>query len=194
MADHDRYRATITSEDGQVATNAIDRYIATIIRRESERSSRRAFLTRIGKLAVAIAGGTLAAGLPADRRVVLGNHAGSCCNEWQYCGIMGWPCKHCPGGSSDTSCPLSGCTTAGAGWTACCDQGGGSCSLVTYLDCCKPIGSQWWECQDFINDCSCHCGPGGTDIWCNAGRWQVGGDPANYRCTLAIVSGSCGGC
>ena len=56
------------------------------------------------------------------------------CSDWQYCGIHGYPCASCSGGS-DTQCP-SGCRSQSS-WTYCCTDGSTGCSYyITYTDCC----------------------------------------------------------
>src|SRR5690606_3884010 len=97
-------------------------------------ASRRAFLTRIGRLVLAATGATLLAALPVDRRVAA---VDACCgDDWRWCNLSGLPCARC--GGTNTSCPGSGCVTTGTPWTGCCLRPGAACAnVIQYRDCCK---------------------------------------------------------
>lgn len=144
----------------------------------SQRLSRKALLSRMGRVLLATVGAGAAANLN-----LLPAFAQCDCPEWWYCGLIGHPCSDCQTGS-DTTCPTTcwdpvNCNCAPRSWwSQCCQQPGTNCWYwYNYRDCCgsdcSPIcGSRW---------CNCNL----PQIWC-AGQ-------AQYGCTLAVGGGWCAG-
>jgi hypothetical protein len=145
--------------------------------RLSQRSSRRGFLSRVGKYAIGAAG---FAGLadqfhhPTEVRA-----ADAHCSPCQWCGLCGKPCSSC-GGTSD-SCP-DGDYENGFFWSACCCPIGGSQGfLYRYKDCCKRRNAQGQCPECSVDKCINNC-PTGT--WCTASH------PC-YWCTIAVAVDAC---
>jgi len=131
----------------------------------AEKTSRSAFLSRLGKGALKILGISLLPFLPVNRL-----QAQDECTVAGYCGLWGTLCTvlgQCP------TCASSG-IDAGY-WTCCCTLGANS-NIVRYIDCCS-------------SDTSCHCDspPGGSGpcttchnnpngsqpVWCPTGTSYV---------------------
>ncbi len=165
-------------DNQKTLTRHIDNSVSKLLSDYGSRSSRRSFITKLGKFVVGLAGMSLLDSLPADRRVAFANFPVNNCDRWSWCGMNGYPCARC--GGTDTTCPSSGCSTTGNPWSACCVTGSG-CYRVYYYDCCATSGK---SCPSVTCTASCHNKALGG-WWCN------GGDSSNYRCTLAIVGSSC---
>jgi methylamine dehydrogenase light chain len=164
------------------SNNRLDDAVTRLVSNTVQQRSRRQFLAKLGKIVLAIAGGAVANALPADRRVVEANtFPRSNCYKWNWCGMNGRPCASC--GGSDTACPYPGCSTAGSPWHACCNNAG-VCKYITYYDCCNIEGLG-------CNAVSCTSSCQRKDL---AGWWCNGGNLSNYRCTLAVIGGSCSPC
>lgn len=141
----------------------------------SERYTRGAFISRVGRALLVLVGvGTITTTgslLPVDRRIALA----ASCTDWSKCAMHGHPCENC--GGSATSCP-GGCT-AGSSWTGCCSQSANCSYYVTFQDCCG-------------------CSPSCDSVVCNnstESSWCAG--TGLYGCTLSIIGCLCydgGGC
>ena len=159
---------------------SLDRITSQLTAKWGQRGSRRGFLTQLGKMVLVAVGGSFGAALPSDRRIAEASFGNNNCDQWYWCGMNGRPCASC--GGTDTTCPHSGCNTAGHAWVACCN-GPSGCDKIVYYDCCAT-GSG--HCPAVNCSKSCHR----KDL---AGWWCNGGNSSNYRCTLAVISGTCGG-
>jgi len=168
----------MSRDNYDIKENQLDRLTLRIISSSGQKASRRNFLTQLGKLTLALVGSSIASALPADRRTVLAGH-GFGCTDWKWCYMSGYPCACC--GGSNTSCPHGGCSTAGTAWTGCCIDPNSCGKVIQYKDCCATGGG---SCPSV--SCSCLCHNAGTQRY-----WCSGGTESNYRCTLAIVIGSC---
>lgn len=151
------------TRDTNLEENSLDKKISNITVRLGQDSSRRDFLSWLTKGIIAAVGGTVAAALPADRRVAEANgFPVSNCSSWLWCGMNGRPCASC--GGSNTSCPSAGCSTAGNPWVACCN-GPSGCQRIVYYDCCATGGT----CPSVSCSASCQR----KDLagwWCNGGN------------------------
>jgi hypothetical protein len=110
-------------------TSAADTVGWRASRAVAERTSRRGFLAKAGKVAFVTLGVSVAQGvLPVHRAEA----ATLPCSDPALCGFCGNQCG-CGNCSGDLhSCP--GCACVGASWTACC-CGGGRCIRWRYKDC-----------------------------------------------------------
>lgn len=129
--------------------------------------SRRNFLNRVAKLALAITGASLVQVLPIDRELLDVDAAAADCDTWNMCGIYTPRVCSCACGAN--SCP--GGTTSGTNpWYACCFNGSSWWS-VAYFDCCYT-GTPPSCCS--VSSCDCYKGPRQT-LWC-------GGVPGGSLC------------
>ena len=147
---------------------SIDRWIERGTVSLSQNTSRRGFLTTLGKALIAAVGIQLVPFLPSDR-IAQGVEAGHTCSYWGYCGIFAprlcFCCtnQHC-------ACPYG--TTPGSMWSACCNG-----TRVYYWDCCRNGTTP--QCNN--PDCACRVVP--SPNYCSGGT--------HYYCTTACLGGSC---
>src|SRR5215469_11390913 len=119
----------------------MDKIVERLTRAVAQRTSRRGFIARLGKL---VAGGMIIPLLPVDRAA--GQPMGApppatpnpnddkTCDYWKYCAIDGYLCTCCGGGSHD--CP-PGATPSPTSWVGTCRHPtDGKDYIVSYRDCC----------------------------------------------------------
>lgn len=138
--------------------------------------SRRSFLSRVAKFALAITGASLIHTLPIDREVPIVEATASDCNAWYNCYIAApTECSCACGGNL---CPSG--TSVNNWWTGCC-WNGTAWYIIEYQDCC---GSNPPGCCS-TSGCDCHQPPGHTEqSWCGGG--------GAFCCTAWALTG--GGC
>lgn len=136
----------------------------------AQRISRRGILARMGKFALGALGISLLPNLPLDRTFVA--EAFGCDTDWRLCGIYGFLCADCCGGTASlTTCPS--CTTKGfSSWSSCCESEDGCIRrMITYWDCCGGTDTQAASCRGE----QCRRNPVAQPAWCSSGA---------YRCTV----------
>ena len=149
-----------------------------IISRGTE--SRRSFLGKFARFALAMTGAALIPVLPINREEQIAHATAPNCNSWEMCGIYALRVCQCACGSND--CPSE--TSLGNNpWSGCCPTGIANQHLrVWYYDCCCS-GSCNPSCCNASN-CECYRGSY-QDLWCGG----VAG--ANLCCTKVVVAGHC---
>lgn len=168
-------------------TDSIDALGYQLAEYVSERSSRRGFLAKVGRLTFSALGVVLVTQvLPYGRDIATADSYG--CGTWWLCGLCGpqCGCGNCSGNVGD--CP--GCACSGGGWVACCQGPAGSEAQYRYRDCFSHGNQQQGPCsQAKINNCqdcqSCCRGqyPGGGPYYsgCNG----------SFMCTKVNFVQSC---
>ncbi len=139
------------------------------------RSSRRSFLGRVAAVLVGELGLVL---LPVDRRAYATGLSNINCTSPLWCGMSGYPCSTCTGGSTN-ACP-SGSQMGISSWTACCPGFGSGYRCVTYCDCCSTTSPpSGWSCSSTCaNQSVCVSGtPANGTNYCSASA-------SVYWCTL----------
>jgi hypothetical protein len=175
--EQDRSKGTSETEDGgPPALKPLDDLVTRSTQAIARLTRpRRHFLNRVGKLALALTGASIAQVLPLDREVPIANAQASNCNDWSMCGIFADRVCSCACGSN--SCPSG--TSNGGFWTACCATAG-AIIRVKYLDCCK--GSNPNTC---CSKAGCECyRTGGAPAYCSGGLAQL-------CCTVVSFIGTC---
>lgn len=144
-----------------------DHYSARFVTGFAQRTPRRGFLARCGKLAlVALGVGTVEL-LPSDR--IVPKVAAANCNDWYLCGIWGRTCDccagdvfHCPNGTSQYN-----------NWQSCCQS-----HTIYYSDCCFSTAN--------CDSCTwCTNNPVEQPLWCGPGG------SGDYRCTAIVIGDRC---
>lgn len=141
--------------------------------KSAEESSRRGFLSRLGRLILVMLGVAMVPLLPVDRVIPIVEAAD--CNDWHLCGIYGRPCDCC--GGSVTSCP-NGIFEGDSWWTSCCNH-----FTINYIDCCRKKG-------DPAPNCTC----GFCYNNSQQPAWCPNDDPLKtflYTCTIYEVLNAC---
>jgi hypothetical protein len=146
----------------------------------SQRSSRRGFLARVGRVTFAIFGVTV-----AEQLLPIGVSVADTepCGSVDLCGFCGRECG-CGNCSGDVySCP--GCACVANSWSACCCAGG-QCHLYRYHDCYSGNNGCSQDKVDNCNNCTYCCGP----QYPNTGPYKdsCGGD---YMCSKVHFVGAC---
>jgi len=146
----------------------------------AQRVSRRSFLSRAGRWAMAAIAVDM--GMPVLPINRIPSAWADSCSDWWWCGMSGNRCNCCNGGT-EVQCP-SGCLL-GHFWVVCCcnfDPGGGKvtfCNEMKYQDCC---------CSPGLCSCSsCWCGNEPADC----GHGVCSGIGGNYCCTFYDPLASC---
>lgn len=143
----------------------IDSVFERATNRIYERSSRRGFVSKIGKFLMIITGVGVAQILPVDRTVQIAEASyPSDCNQWYQCGVATYStCKCC----INQACACPNGSTIGSFWAACCYSPLSQRNYyVYYYDCCGSAA-----CAD---TCGCFRGSNNTQNWCGgAGSYVV---------------------
>ena len=113
-----------------------DRCVAGALMKSSEQSSRRGFLSRLGKFSLTMLGVATVPVLPVDRVIPMAAVAN--CSDWHLCGIYGRPCDCC--GGTVTTCPPNN-PQGDNWWSSCCNH-----KTINYIDCCRHHGSPAPNC------------------------------------------------
>ncbi len=173
--------------------NWIDRRVEKWLRRMAWDTSRRDFLTKLGKLYVGVAtlpllpvSHVMAQQLDSgfDDSNVTGEEGDpSNCNYWRYCGVDGFLSANC--GGTHTSCP-PGTEMSPITWIGTCrNPADGKNYLISYNDCCgtATCGHNWCERND--NDRPIYVTPKSNDV-----LWCLGTKSKAYNSTVALVLGA----
>jgi methylamine dehydrogenase light chain len=174
-------------------TNRIDRWLEDSARRLARRTSRRSFLTRLGRFLLGAAALPLlpvsratAQGEPPDD-ATLGGKLGdpSSCDYWRHCAIDGFLCSCC--GGSQTACP-PGTEMAAVTWIGTCrNPTDGRDYIISYNDCCG---------KGYCGRCLCNRNEGEKPVYItpknNDINWCSGAATTSYHCSTAIVLGVVG--
>jgi methylamine dehydrogenase light chain len=164
----------------------MDQLFERLTRRVAQRTSRRGFLARVGKL---IVGGIVLPLLPLERLARAAESPAAAepgdpngCDYWRYCAIDGYLCGCCGGGTSE--CP-PGTTAAPSSWVGTCKHPvSGKDYIVSYRDCCgkNPCGR-----------CLCTNNEGEMPVYrpqLNSDLvWCFGANSMVYHCTTADIIG-----
>jgi hypothetical protein len=148
----------------------------------AQRSSRRGFLSAVGRVAFTVAGVAAADIVLPVGRADADQYQ---CGDWQICGFCGYQCgcTGCSGSSSD--CP--NCACIGTSWTACCCTSGPGCVKFRYKDCFQGscTQSKFNTCQN----CRWCC----NDLYPGGGPYRGGLCPGEgpYMCTIINTAGDC---
>lgn len=174
-------------ENGHEHGPLLDSITARALSTFSQTTSRRGALALGGRWLLRALGLSLIPVLPLDRVFAQdsgGNPTNQNCADWQYCGIHGYFCQACCGGTSPyiTSCPP--CTNKTKSWSTCCccdTCAAGKGFTVSYIDCCGVAKgytlAQAQTCQDTAAG---KCKNAATLNWCGVGGGQ-------YFCTVVSV-------
>jgi len=171
--------------------DACDGVFVEVARFLARRTSRRAFLARLG---AALAGGFVLPLLPVDRRgaavaaaaASFGDRAqaqdDTQCNYWRYCALGGSLCTCC--GGTTSSCP-AGTTSPPTGWVgSCLNPHDRQTYLIMYRDCCG---------KEVCGRCGCLSSEHELPVYREQASdellWCFGSDQMAYHCTLAALIG-----
>jgi len=171
----------------------MDKLVEGLTRAVAQRSSRRSFIARLGRL---VAGGMIIPLLPVDRAAaqsVAGSPAARAtpkpnpnddhaCDYWKYCAIDGYLCSCCGGGSHD--CP-PGATPSPTSWVGTCRHpADGKDYIVSYRDCCGKNPCGRCLCANTVGEMPLYRTQLNSDlIWCFGAPTMV------YHCSTAEIVG-----
>lgn len=164
----------------------VDEAFENYSRKLAQQSSRRDFMTKIGRIFVGAA--FLTPVLPISRSLGAARTDGdggseTSCDYWKYCGLGGNLCACC--GGSSHQCPV-GTTVSKLYWVGTCKSAAdGKNYIVAYRDCCG---------QTACGKCLCINSRGerpGYNMGLNGEvDWCMGDDTAAVHCTTSAVLGS----
>ncbi len=165
--------------------NGLDRATARLARGLARRTSRRAFVSRVGVWLFGAAASPLL--LPVARGRAEDRYPGeegdpSSCDYWRYCATNGYLCECC--GGSANACP-PGTTMSAMAWIGTCrNPVDGRSYLISYNDCCGAT-----QC----NRCSCSRSESETPVYragtANDIHWCSANETTAISCTVAVVLG-----
>lgn len=176
----------------------MDKFVESITRTIAQRTSRRSFLARLGKLILGAAAIPL---LPVDRVARNANAAPNAgpnatdekkpaknvnddltCDYWKYCAIDGFLCTCCGGDSHD--CP-PGATPSPTSWVGTCHNPGDQRDyIVSYRDCCGKGACGKCLCGNTEGEMPIYRAQLDSDlIWCFGAPTMV------YHCSTAEIVG-----
>jgi methylamine dehydrogenase light chain len=171
----------------------MDKLVEQLTRTVAQRTSRRSFLARLGKLVV---GGMMIPLLPVNRVAApaLGAEKkppakgasklndDTDCEYWKYCAIDGYLCSCCGGGSHD--CP-PGATPSPTSWVGTCRHPqDGKDYIVSYRDCCGKTPCGRCLCARTEGELPLYRTQRDSDlIWCFGAPTMV------YHCSTAEIVG-----
>jgi methylamine dehydrogenase light chain len=171
----------------------MDKLVEHLTRTVAQRTSRRSFLARLGKLVV---GGMMIPLLPVNRVAASALAAekkppekgasklddDTDCEYWKYCAIDGYLCSCCGGGSHD--CP-PGATPSPTSWVGTCRHPhDGKDYIVSYRDCCGKTACGRCLCARTERELPLYRVQRDSDlIWCFGAPTMV------YHCSTAEIVG-----
>jgi len=173
----------------------MDKLVEHLTRAIAQRTSRRSFLARLGKL---VAGGMMIPLLPVDRVAAPARAANTAtatpeakkgnpdddqaCEYWKYCAIDGYLCSCCGGGSHD--CP-PGASPSPTSWVGTCRHpSDGKDYIVSYRDCCGKGPCGRCLCGNTEGEMPLYRVQLDSDlIWCFGAPTMV------YHCSTAEIVG-----
>lgn len=169
----------------------MDKIVERLTRVVAQRTSRRGFIARLGKL---VAGGMIIPLLPVDRAAAQNMGASpsahatpnpnddQTCDYWKYCAIDGYLCTCCGGGSHD--CP-PGASPSPTSWVGTCRHpADGKDYIVSYRDCCGKSSCGRCLCTNTVGDMPLYRTQRDSDlIWC------LGAPTMVYHCSTAEIVG-----
>jgi methylamine dehydrogenase light chain len=171
----------------------MDKLVEQLTRTIAQRTSRRSFLARLGKLAVGgmmipllpvnrVAGSAHAADKKSQATAAAKLHDDTACEYWKYCAIDGYLCSCCGGGSHD--CP-PGATPSPTSWVGTCRHpGDGKDYIVSYRDCCGKTACGRCLCARTEGELPLYRAQRDSDlIWCFGAPTMV------YHCSTAEIVG-----
>lgn len=170
-------------------TGRAERSVSAAFDHLSQRSSRRGFLMKVGKVAFAALGVELVSNvLPYGRDLALA--ATNPCDSWYLCGFAGSQCGCSNCSDDNTACP--GCACLGGFWTACCPDGHGGRILMRYRDCWSHGDSVNGPCGSTkISNCQ-NCKSCRNDEYPGTGPYiGQSGCSGFYMCTKIVFCDSC---
>ncbi|HUA35530.1 MAG TPA: methylamine dehydrogenase light chain [Candidatus Binataceae bacterium] len=167
----------------------MDNLVERMTRAVAQRSSRRSFIARVGKLLVGAAFIPL---LPIDRvvnsaaaaeKTPKGINDDTSCDYWKYCAVDGYLCSCCGGTSHD--CP-PGATPSPTSWVGTCTHPTDSKQyIVSYRDCCGQSACGRCLCGRTEGEMPLYRTQLDSDlIWC------FGSPTMMYHCSTAEIVGA----
>lgn len=162
----------------------MDKLVERFTRRVAQRTSRRGFLSSLGKILVGAVAIPL---LPVDRVAararaaeLAGVNDDTSCEYWKYCAIDGFLCSCCGGGSHD--CP-PGATPSPTSWVGTChNPGDGRDYIVSYRDCCGQAPCGRCFCSNTEGEMPVYRPQLNADlVWCFGAPSMV------YHCSTAEI-------
>jgi hypothetical protein len=164
--------------------------LAAQLERQGQKIARRGLLARAGRFILRLSGVAAITLLPVDRRANAQTASGSC--DWTACGMCGYFCQACCGGSRHIfSCPS--CMNTHNWWTGCCtDPGCGQKYLVTFTDCGSNASANNSACQS-ASSCGTGCTALGFTDPQHATFYRSSSYPSDsYSCTvITMQQGHC---
>ncbi|HEY6393828.1 MAG TPA: methylamine dehydrogenase light chain [Candidatus Binataceae bacterium] len=165
----------------------MDKFFENLSRSVAQRTSRRSFLARAGRV---ILGAAIIPLLPVNR-VPPANSAerkpanlkdDTQCDYWKYCAIDGFLCSCCGGGSHD--CP-PGATPSPTSWVGTCHHPGENRDyIVSYRDCCGKTPCGRCICANTEGEMPIYRPQLDSDlVWCFGAPTMV------YHCSTAEIVG-----
>jgi methylamine dehydrogenase light chain len=169
----------------------MDKFVESLTRAVAQRTSRRSFLARLGKVILGAAAIPL---LPVDRVARNANAADEkksarknvnddlTCDYWKYCAIDGFLCTCCGGDSHD--CP-PGAAPSPTSWVGTCHNPGDNRDyIVSYRDCCGKAMCGKCLCGNTEGEMPIYRAQLDSDlIWCFGAPTMV------YHCSTAEIVG-----
>jgi hypothetical protein len=181
----------------ETAESKVDERITVYLETQGQKLSRRGILATVGRLVLRLTGLVLLPLLPLDRRA--NAQAVGSCSDFTACGMCGYFCKACCGGSIAATEACPSCLNTYSSWTFCCtDPCTGLGHSVTYVDCGSTSRANAAACQATGSTATCGNGcaalghPSGPS---GATFYNSTHDGATYSCTVLVVGAAGeGGC
>ena len=160
----------------------LDEWTGELARSIARRSSRRAFVAKLGGLLFGAAASPLL--LPVRRAGAQeAEEDPNSCDYWRYCATNGFLCGCC--GGSASSCP-PGTEMSRIAWIGTCrNPADGKQYLISYNDCCGKSACGRCTCSRHESEQPVYRAGKANDIhWCSANQ------SAAITCTVAVVLGA----
>lgn len=165
--------------------SGFDHATARLARGLARRTSRRAFVSRVGVWLFGAAAAPLL--LPVSRSRADERYPGeegdpASCDYWRYCAVNGDLCECC--GGSANACP-PGTTMSAMAWVGTCrNPADGRSYLISYNDCCGAAQCNRCGCSRHESETPVYRAGTSNDIhWCSAN------ETTTISCTVAVVLG-----